>query len=93
MSEALGAWPARTASLAVEEAVQLSRARIQLEREADQCKSCFDRTAQDLPLADGDRVYRRKRGILGRIKTQDAWNDTVYGVVSRQGTNERTMCM
>lgn len=65
-----------------------SRARTQLEREADQRKNCFDRTANDMPLADGERVYRRKRGILGRNKIQDAWDDTVYRVISRQGTND-----
>ncbi|KAI0235706.1 hypothetical protein LSAT2_013784 [Lamellibrachia satsuma] len=65
-----------------------SRARTKLEREADQRKSCFDHTANDMPLVDGERVYRRKRGILGRNKIQDAWDDTVYRVISRQGTND-----
>ena len=39
-----------------------------------------------MPLADGECVYRRKRGILGRNKIQDAWD--VYRVISRQGTND-----
>ena len=41
-----------------------------------------------MPLADGERMYRRKRGILRRNKIQDAWDDTVYRVISRQGTND-----
>ena len=39
-------------------------------------------------LSDGEHVYRRKRGILGRNKIQDAWDDTIYKVVSRQGKND-----
>ena len=63
-------------------------ARCQMEKEAEQRKACFDRTARDLPLLEGDRVYRRKRGILGRNKIQDAWDDTEYKVICRQGTND-----
>ena len=50
-------------------------ARAQLDREANQRNACHDRRAQDLPLSDGEHVYRRKRGILGRNKIQDAWVD------------------
>ena len=70
----------------LQEAYSLVRA--QLEKEANQRKACYDRGAQDLPLSDGEHVYRRKRGILGRNKIQDAWDDTIYKVVSRQGTND-----
>ena len=41
-------------------------ARKQLEKEADQRKAYYDRRAQDLPLADGERVYLRERGLQGR---------------------------
>ena len=70
----------------LQEAYSLARA--QLEKEANQRKACYDRGAQDLPLSDGEHVYRRKRGILGRNKIQDAWDETVYKVVSRQGKND-----
>ena len=65
----------------LQEAYALARG--QMEKEADQRKACFDRTARDLPL-----LYRRKRGILGRNKIQDAWDDTEYKVICRQGTND-----
>ena len=65
-----------------------SLARAQLEKEANHRKARYDRGAQDLPLSDGEHVYRRKRGILGRNKIQDAWDDTIYKVVSRQGKND-----
>ena len=70
----------------LQEAYYLARA--QLEKEANQRKACYDRGAQDLPLSDGEHDYRRKRGILGRNKIQDAWDETIYKVVSRQGKND-----
>ena len=63
-------------------------ARGQMEKEAEQRKTCVDRTARDLPLLEGDRIYCRKRGILGRNKMQDAWDDIEYKVISCQGTND-----
>ena len=65
-----------------------SLAREQLEKEANQRKACYDRRAQDLPLSDGEHIYRRKRGILGRNKIQDEWDDTIYKVISRQGKSD-----
>ena len=70
----------------LQEAYSLARA--QLEKEANQRKACYDRGAQDLPLSDDEHVYRRKRGIIGRNKIQDAWDETIYKVVSRQGKND-----
>ena len=70
----------------LQEAYQLARR--QLVHEADSRKKHYDRKARDLPLSFGQRVYRRKRDIRGRNKTQDVWEGKVYKVVARKGKND-----
>ena len=54
-------------------------------RHGRQRKAYYDRLVQDLPLADGERIYRRERELQGRNKIMDSWGGTVYQVVVRQG--------
>lgn len=56
-------------------------ARERLQAAAQYRKSKHDQRVREQPLIEGQLVYLREHGFLGRHKIQDLWSSTVYQVV------------
>ena len=62
-----------------------TRAKEQMDRQADRNKLRYDRSAHAADLEAGDRVLVRRVGHLMKSKIDDRWEDEVYIISSRKG--------
>ena len=62
-----------------------TRAKEQMNRQADRNKLRYDRSAHAADLETGDRVLVRRVGHLMKSKIDDRWEDEVYIICSRKG--------
>lgn len=61
--------------------VAFEGARERLQAAAQHRKAKHDQRVREQPLVEGQLVYLREHGFLGRHKIQDLWSSTVYQVV------------